>query len=240
MLRICGKSWRCLIWVAILIGLFGDLHAQKPEIIYTGLEDATSLYATTNHLFVVESGKNRILKLDHDGMLIETLGGFGSGDYQFNGPTDIDATNGLKIYISDTGNNRVQIYDRRFQFLSTIDGSMISGIRRFQPTQLVVNEFGELFVFDTYSNSILRFDENGSLISSFKPVNGLIPDEIVLVNEQLELTDAKKGVIQIMSQNGLSVELFEIDFQGQELIRTATVKGLVFLLTGGTIEKEAK
>ena len=185
-------------------------------------------------------GGQRTLLLAAGRTLGKTLGGFGSGDYQFNGPTDIDATNGLKIYISDTGNNRVQIYDRRFQFLSTIDGSMISGIRRFQPTQLVVNEFGELFVFDTYSNSILRFDENGSLISSFKPVNGLIPDEIVLVNEQLELTDAKKGVIQIMSQNGLSVELFEIDFQGQELIRTATVKGLVFLLTGGTIEKEAK
>lgn len=157
-----------LLGIIFLVSSFA-LRAQESadnlEVIYSGLDNPTSIYATQDYLFVVESGKHRVLKLDHNGKLIETLGGLGSGDYQFDTPIDIDATNGLKIYVSDYRNNRVQIFDRRFQFLSTIKAAQ--GQRSFRPTQLVVNDFGELFVYDESSKSIYRYDENGSYRTSF-------------------------------------------------------------------------
>ncbi|RNC79669.1 MAG: hypothetical protein ED557_14200 [Balneola sp.] len=210
-----------------------NLSAQ--EVIYSGLDNPTSIYATQDHLFVVESGKHRILKLDHNGKLLETLGGLGSGDYQFDTPIDIDATNGLKIYISDYRNNRVQIFDRRFQYLSTIRAPQ--GQRSFRPTQLIVNDFGELFVYDESSKSIHRYDENGNFIDSYKVPSGLEVGKIGLREDQLALIDWKNNKVQFMSQNGLLGEEFPFQVAHIQLLDYMNLDNLSFELDVDSIIK---
>ncbi len=196
----------------ILIVFIGSntVHAQDEEskIIYSGLDKATSIYATQDHLFVVESGKHRMLKLDHDGNLIETLGGLGSGDYQFDSPIDVDATNGLKIYVSDYGNNRIQIFDRRFQYLGSITGESAFQNRRIRPTRVVVNEFGELFMYDESTKSIFKFDENGSFSNNFE-INETSPARIdIRKNDILVIHCCNRYAISQYSQNGILIETY--------------------------------
>ncbi len=217
----------------LLLYVATNLHAQ--EVIYSDLDNPTSIYATQDHLFVVESGKHRILKLDHNGKLIETLGGLGSGDYQFDTPIDIDATNGLKIYISDYRNNRVQIFDRRFQYLSTIKAPQ--GQRNFRPTQLVVNDFGELFVYDESTKSIHKYDENGNWRDSFELNSISEISEMNLVQDNLELINNSKREVSLISQNGLPGEAFPLIEEFPGTITSSKLGGIQFLLVGNKIER---
>ncbi len=209
---------------------------EKSEIIYSGLDNATSIYATQDHIFVVESGKHRILKLDHNGKLIESLGGLGSGDYQFDTPIDVDATNGLKIYVSDYGNNRIQIFDRRFQYLGSITGESAFQNRRIKPTQLIVNDFRELFVYDEASKTIIKFDENGNLIDQFN-LDSLIPFELKIDNEQIVLTDRTNRMTTLMSQNGLLGESFPLHTGFPEIVDFAEMETMTLLLFDGRLER---
>ena len=213
-------------FISILLFILGynaSLQAQENEqeekdLIFSGLENATSIYATQDHLFVVESGKHRLLKLDHNGNLIETLGGLGTGDYQFDTPIGVDATNGLKIYVTDYGNERIQVYDRRFQYLGSITGESGFQNRRISPTQLVVNDFGELFVYDDASKVILKFDKNGNFMDEFD-LSGLQASNIEIRNDELIITDRISGQIGVISQNGLLRSIYpvadtQMDLQG--------------------------
>ncbi len=227
-----------LLGIIFLMSSF-SLRAQEStndlEVIYSGLDNPTSIYATQDHLFVVESRKHRILKLDHEGELLETVGGLGSGDYQFDTPIDIDATNGLKIYISDYRNNRVQIFDRRFQYLSTIKNPQNQ--RSFRPTQVLVNGFGELFVYDESSKSIHRYDENGNWRDSFELSS--IPEisEINLVRDNLELVSKAKKEVYLISQNGLIGEVFPLIEESPEVIASSKLGEIQFLLIGDQIQR---
>ena len=234
-------------FISILLFILGynaSLQAQDNEqneknIIFSGLENATSIYATQDHLFVVESGKHRLLKLDHNGNLIETLGGLGTGDYQFDTPIGVDATNGLKIYVTDYGNERIQVYDRRFQYLGSITGESGFQNRRISPTQLVVNDFGELFVYDDASKAILKFDKNGNFMDEFD-LSGLQASNFEIRNDELIITDRISGQIGVISQNGLLRSIYpvadtQMDLQGY--VNGVSFFTWNFLLFNDRIEK---
>lgn len=178
-----------------------EAQAQDVRELQANFDNAVAIDGTRDFIFIVEQGKNRILKLDFQGKFTETLGGLGTGDYQFDEPVDIDATNGLKIYISDRNNNRVQIYDRRFQFLTTVKAR--SSSRDFFPGQLVVNDFGELIFHDQRAGILRIFDENGSELPY-----GLLSRDIQAVNdikisgEQMFILDQQSGIIHELSING--------------------------------------
>lgn len=230
-------------FISILLFILGynaSLQAQENEqeekdIIFSGLENATSIYATQDHLFVVESGKHRLLKLDHNGNLIETLGGLGTGDYQFDTPIGVDATNGLKIYVTDYGNERIQVYDRRFQYLGSITGESGFQNRRISPTQLVINDFGELFVYDESSKSILKFDQYGSFRDSFY-IEEIIPEILNIHGQNIEIVDKNGLKVALISQNGILGEIFLIE-NTDSYFKNATKNGMIYKLYMDRIEK---
>ncbi len=132
--------------------------------ILTNLNRVSSIYhAPDERLFIVEQGRNRFLISSPEGTRLDSLGRRGSGDYTFNTPTKIDATNGMRIYVADSGNNRVQIFDRRLQFLGSLRVPDRQSLRTafFEPDAIAVNDFEDLFAFDRDSNNLVRFGGNG-------------------------------------------------------------------------------
>lgn len=125
---------------------------------------AIDYVSTDNSLFIVEQGRNRILKIDERGVRTDSLGRRGLGDYRFDAPSSIDATNGLQIFVADRNNARVQIFERRLSYLSTITPpSDRQGINPvfFRPEAIAVNNFGDIFVYDAESEQLLKYDRNG-------------------------------------------------------------------------------
>ncbi len=180
------------------------LQAQSIKQIRSSLDNATSLYVTQNSIYIVEQGKDRVLKLDHDGKLLDTIGGKGDGNYEFSKPVDVDATNGLKVFVTDYNNRRVQVFDRRGQYLSSISPSdAFRNNRPYNPTQVAVNGLGEVFFVDEAENYIRRFDLDSNLLDEFR-----IPSEVKSVNEmnvtsrQILILDRKSETIHRLSLNG--------------------------------------
>lgn len=193
--------------------VLAQVKSVSPEVMFINLDTPTSIYATQQHLFVVESGKNRILQLDQIGNLVTSIGALGSGDYQFDTPIDVDATNGLRIYISDYRNNRIQIFDKRSQYLTSIKRyPKARSTRPIRPTQLAVNGFNELYFYDEDSNSIISVDEQGNKLDEFQ-----LPREIREVNDiqsvgkDLYILDIKTKQYHILSYNGVQIRSYPLE-----------------------------
>ena len=139
----------------------------KPVI--TNLRGATAMsVAPTGSIFIVETDQNRILEVDTAGQRVDSLGNYGFGNYQFDEPVDVDATNGLKIYVSDNGNNRIQIFDRHLQYLSSIaDASDNPLTSTYYPTKLCIDNRGDLFFYDGRSHYVFSFDPYGKYDQGF-------------------------------------------------------------------------
>lgn len=194
---------KALPWAFLLI-FSASISAQPLQKIYSGLDNATSISVTQNHIYIVEQGKNRLLKLDHSGTLIETIGGRGSGDYQFSKPVDVDATNGLKVFVTDFNNRRVQVFDRRGQYLSSIEARNTFGeMREFNPSQIAVDQMGEVYFTDSETRYIHHFDLDYNVLDEFK-----IPNEIKTVHDlsigssEIFILDWGSGTIHRLTLNG--------------------------------------
>lgn len=178
--------------------------AQPLQKIYSGLDQATSLFVTQNTVYVVEQGQNKLLKFDHTGKQIEAIGGKGSGDYQFSKPVDVDATNGLKIFVTDFNNRRVQVFDRRGQYLSSISGRNYFGVnQRYNPAQLAVSDMGEVYFVDENSRYLHHFDLDFNLLDEFRiPVEIESVDEIAINSAEIFILDRSSQTIHRLALNG--------------------------------------
>ena len=206
------RCWALIF--SLLLALSGtELLAQTDtlslrfEPLVTGLSDAISLDITPlPHLYVVEAGKSRFLKLDTDGTRIDSLGNLGFGEYQFDGPRDIDATNGLKIYVSDYENRRIAVYDRRMQFLTSITAPRNrSQYQIFNPGQLAVNQMDELFFYDANERTIIKFNIQGELDLSYSArveQIGLPPADLETLDNDLLVADNRQQMIHRLSSGG--------------------------------------
>lgn len=203
----------CLI--ALMLFLLSTVEAQQFEVdtLYSGLKNPTSFLLANNAIYIVEQGNHRILKLDLNGNLIEKYGNRGSGNYQFDSPTDIATTNGLKLFVSDKGNNRIQVFDKRWQYLSSIKGNDKFRTREeISPEYIGVNKQGEIFFYDSRSKSIGKYDEDGAYLdqipipSDIKEVSGLQISE-----SKIFILDKKSELIHRLSENGFYESFYKAE-----------------------------
>ncbi len=158
------------------------------------------------NVFVVESGRHRILKFSEQGNRIDSLGRLGSGDYQFDTPVHIEPTNELKIYVSDRNNRRIQVFDRRLQYLSTIALPARSGHRPGYRPSLVVGDFmGRIFFYDEERHYVHRLDSHGQLDLSFELFSEderVIPGDMALSDDQLWVIGREGRLLHRFSASG--------------------------------------
>lgn len=199
----------------LLLSGLGDEQDESTlnlEEMESGLHEAVSIYASSGgNLYIVEQGNNRFLKMNTAGQRLDSLGRLGSGDYRFDQPVDIDATNDLKIYVSDYQNKRIQVYDRRLQYLSTVQLPRRAGVTEFRPTALSVNRSGELFFFDEDRHRVYRIGGNGSYRGHFDTRSSADIRELtgIAALDDLYLADPAQQVVHRMTSNGIYLGFFE-------------------------------
>lgn len=171
----------------------------------TPLDGAVSISTTpTGLLYIAETNRHRMLILTSEGGRVDSLGSQGGGDYRFDRPVSIDATNGLKIYVADRNNGRVQLFDKRLQYLSSITSDKIDNRNRFQPAQLVASKIGDLIVYDADQHQIYIFDPNGNYsreinLRRYRVGSNL---QMKISDSVLLLYDPDQGVIHRFSVDG--------------------------------------
>jgi sugar lactone lactonase YvrE/4-amino-4-deoxy-L-arabinose transferase-like glycosyltransferase len=120
-------------------------------------------------IYVVDSGRNRIVKFSPDGQVLTTWGSDGSGDEQFSGVSSvaIDPTTN-RVYIADPLNKRIQISDSGGKFLTKWPVPEWGQPLGFEDLA-IDSEKGRVYASSAHMNIILVFDLQGNRIGTLAP-----------------------------------------------------------------------
>lgn len=150
------------------------------------------------HVFVVDTGNNRILKFDRNGQFIYSIGGFGWETEEFDDPLDISVKTSLDVFIADYNNERIERYDNKLNFISSFRSDQnLSGSLQFGfPSSVDISKHGELFICDNENDRILKLNSFGVPVLSFGDFNWgegqlehpvkieVTPSDLVYVSDQ--------------------------------------------------------
>jgi DNA-binding beta-propeller fold protein YncE len=102
------------------------------------------------NIYVVDTGRNLLMRFNGSGDSTGEVGGYGWGDYQFDQPYDVCATNGIEIYVADYNNHRIQRFDRTLANVATLTTHESNDdSKRFgYPSGVAVSRLGDLFICD--------------------------------------------------------------------------------------------
>lgn len=151
---------------------FSDVQHIEVEVerFSEGFIRLQGIYATNSgNVYLVEGESHRLLRLNESGGRTDSIGGRGMGDYQFDDPVWVDASNDLKIYITDVGNRRIQMFDRRFQFLGTVRIIDSAGRNQnYEPGPVATNKLGEVYFWNQADESIRKLNTSSQVDESFR------------------------------------------------------------------------
>lgn len=197
-------------FLVVSLVFFTNAMAQVPtstvEVLVDGLKNPTSISLTNTSIYIIEQGENRVLELDLQGNVKQEFGNLGVGTYQFDAPIDVDASNGLKIYVSDYNNGRIQVFGKRGQILGSIESKTDFGRtnRIYKPTQIAVSNSGEIYFYDQSAKRVFKVSEDGEVLDSFSlPREVKNVDDLKWTKNGLLLLDKKSERVIQLSLNGL-------------------------------------
>lgn len=132
------------------------------KTIQAGLFRPHGVAATTQCVYIADSGNNRIVvyNLDMD-KATDTIASKGNGDGHLENPTGLCLIGKRALAVADRGNNRIQLFN--------LDGSHIRSIgtgKLGSPNDVQTDPDGHLLVYDTKNCRIVLFAENGQYITS--------------------------------------------------------------------------
>ncbi len=189
------------------LALPGAAASGAPEVLLSGLNDARSVRTSAlGNIFIVETGRHRILQLDRNGIRVDSVGRLGNGDYQFDLPVAIDPTNELKIYVADQNNRRIQVFDRRLQYLSTLHMPQRAGLpSRYLPAKLTVDPSGNIFFFDEDRHVMYRFESHGQYELDFELFGEdgrIVPVALAMLDDELWVAGQRGELIHRFTSRG--------------------------------------
>jgi sugar lactone lactonase YvrE len=155
-------------------------------------------------IYVVDSGRNRIVKFSPDGQVLTTWGSEGSGDGQFSGFSSVavDPTTN-KVYVADSLNKRIQIFDSTGKFLTKWAVPEWGQPLGFE--DLAIDpEKGRLYASSAHTNIILVFDLQGNRIGTLtpKPPDKLEgPSALALSNRKLYVLNMAGNRVSVIELN---------------------------------------
>jgi len=120
-------------------------------------------------IYVVDSGRNRIVKFSPVGEVLVTWGTEGSGDGQFKGVSSVTVDPiDDKVYVADPINSRIQVFDSEGKFLTK--WSVPEWGRGGGYEDLAIDrDAGRLYASSVHMNAVLIFDLNGTRVGSLMP-----------------------------------------------------------------------
>lgn len=114
-------------------------------------------------LFVADAVAHDIKVFDGSGKLINTIGGPGEGEGEFNAPTHLSFSN-KQLYVSDTLNSRIQVFNadgRRVREFGE-RGLYIGNLMR--PKGVALGDAGVTYVVESYYGHLLAYNQQNQLL----------------------------------------------------------------------------
>ena len=191
--------------------------------------------AITPDNFILVSDNHRVQKISMDGYRIASVGGWGSGPLQFNGPVGIAISPITgQVYIADCRNHRIQVLNPDLTFSRSF-GKIGSGNRRFNvPGDVAIDSQGLVYVADTHNHRIQKFTPNGKFVAQFGsegsgPGQLKYPRGITIDTAGTGLvcvSEADNHRVSVFTSDGVFVSIFGRNGRNMDQFNSPT--GLIF------------
>jgi DNA-binding beta-propeller fold protein YncE len=152
-------------------------------------------------IYVVDSGRNRIVKFSLDGQVLASWGSEGSGDGQFRGVSSVAVDAGSnRVYVADPINSRIQVFDSNGKFLSKWSVPEWGKAMGYEDLA-IDSRAGRLYASSAHINTLFVFDLNGTRLGSLTPkapdkLEG--PSALALVDRKLYVLNMAGNRISVM------------------------------------------
>ncbi len=199
--------------------------AYKPTTLVNGEDlgigpfiEPSDIHVTEDQMiYVVDSGNNRVVMLNHRFQLIDTVASFdnnGKKD-QLSNPQGIFVTKEKQIFIADTGNNRIVQLDQNYQLVTIIEqpsSDLLKDDFVFQPLRVVVDNAGRVYtmaegVFDGF----MEFNVNGEF-NTFIGANRVQVDPIELLWKRLSTQAQRSQMVMFIPTEFTNLDINEEGF----------------------------
>lgn len=187
------------------------------------------------NLWVADNGGDQVFKLNQNGKVLMVLGKkgvAGTGNYEFDAPTDVAFGANGDIFVADghtgggtaRGNARIMKFDKNGKFLMSW-GKKGMGPGEFDvPHTLAVDQEGRLYVGDRQNNRIQIFDQNGKFIAQWfqfgRPSGIYIDKNDILYSADSESRDGRTNI----GRGGIPPSGYAFDPGAERGIRIGSVK----------------
>ena len=144
-------------------------------------------------IYVVDSGRNRIVKFSPDGQVLASWGSEGTGDGQFRGLTSVAVdpkTN--KVYVADPINSRIEVFDSNAKFLSKWSVPEWQEALGFEDLA-IDSDKGRLYTSSAHLSTIFVFDLQGNRLGAVTPTPPEkleAPSGLAMANDKLFVLNA--------------------------------------------------
>ena len=177
------------------------------------LVSPASVAVEANGNFVVADGSNTVKRYSADGTYLSQFGSAGTGDGQFNNPSDVDIDSLGNIYVTDTYNNRIQKFDSNGVFVLKFGQFGFNPGNLNSPFSLAIDSADNLYTLDG-TPYVKVFTSGGTYISEFGSY-GTGPGEFNTAkdirfdaDDNLYVADSYNNRIQKLTSNGAFISQF--------------------------------
>lgn len=266
-----GLKYCCYLLAGFFMFTSLSLFAQEEEQvkgwkirgILDGVKTPTGLYIditaidldSEGNLFILDRGRNRLLKYTANGQLLAEIGGFGRAQDRFNEPSDLDAHLTLNIYVSDYNNDRIVLFDNHLNYLNEFKSSTDDLFYFEMPLSVAVNNQYDLFILEDLNKRIVKYDRFNQPKAQF----GSATDNLGQLLGPFQVAMGSKNEIFISDQLSKTIQVFDflgnflreiahpdfieplgIDVSPKDYLVVADQKGqkIYFFTTGGKLQEQ--
>ena len=126
-----------------------------------------SINNTNDKVYIADAYNHRIQILNTDFTFSSSFGTEGSGDGQFNYPTDTAVDSIDNLYIADQSNHRIQVFTPEGKFLHTFGCQGSGDGQLHNPWSITIDRNDTVYVADSGNNRISVFSTQGQFLGSF-------------------------------------------------------------------------
>ena len=112
------------------------------------------IVVTKEHIFVTDIDHHKLIKMDKNGTVLNSVGGEGSDPGQFVFPNGLRQSKEKEIYVCDSDNDRIQVFDEDLNLIRIIgENDELEG-SLFSPTDLELDNCGNIYVAEQNNHRI--------------------------------------------------------------------------------------
>ncbi|XP_018314682.1 uncharacterized protein [Mycetomoellerius zeteki] len=121
------------------------------------LNQPTDVAVTITHVVIADSGNHKVKIFNHDGQILQSIGGIGTTKGLFRSPEVLKIDAKGYIIVGDAGNGRVQIFSPEGKFLRVLSDKKVQGHKFAWVSGLLVTDNYNILVSDSKNNFVHLF-----------------------------------------------------------------------------------